>query len=173
MSVLSAQSIRRRLVIIPFSEEKQAMGMSYGLSAASYDIRIGRFQAPNNTNKPLESAWLAPGGFEICSSLERVEIPNDVTGMVHDKSTLARKGMSVQNTFLDPGFKGWITLELHNASKTPIRLLRGMPIAQIVFHELDEPTELPYKGKYQDQPDRPVEGIMVEDAVEPKKPFSI
>lgn len=100
-------------------------------------------------------------------------MPIDVAGSVKDKSTWARRGLAVQNTWIDPGWEGYLTLELSNhhfAFRGPPRWLRrqrdewrkdmagktlviaaGMPIAQIVFERLDEPTELPYRGKYQRQ----------------------
>ncbi len=165
MSVLSAQTIRQRvnhpighvrsLQIDPFSESKQTLGMSYGLSVCGYDIRLGRFPLSNLQ----ESLTLRPGDFILCSSLERVQLPRDLVGVVHDKSTLARRGLALQNTVLEPGWGGYITLELSNHGIQKIGLIRGMPIAQILFHQLDQPTEAPYVGKYQDQPDRPVESI--------------
>ena len=174
MAVLSAQTIRKRILITPFSEAKQWRGLSYGLSAASYDIRLGKLQPWKGTsNKVPQERHLPSGHFVLASSLERIELPDDITGMVHDKSTLARKGLALQNTFIDPGFRGWVTLEIANHGPDPILLSVGMPIAQIVFHELDLPTELPYDGKYQDQPDMPVEAIEAtdEDLRRPKKPL--
>jgi deoxycytidine triphosphate deaminase len=35
-----------------------------------------------------------------------------------------------------------------------------MPIGQGLFHQLDEPTILPYNGKYQNQPNNPVNAIL-------------
>lgn len=161
MAVLSAQSIKLRVQITPWVDEgSKFKGMSYGVSAASYDIRLGKLQPWKNSNPVPQSRWLAPGRFCLASSLERVALPNDITGMVHDKSTLARMGVALQNTFLDPGFRGWITLEIANHGPDAVQLCVGMPIAQIVFHELDEPTKLPYSGKYQDQPDEPVAAIL-------------
>lgn len=139
--ILSAQTIRRIKPIIPFNECTKDFGMSYGLSAAGYDIRIA------------ESLSLCSGEFCLASSMEEFNMPNDVLAYVKDKSTWARRGLCVQNTVIEPGWKGFLTLELTNHNKfgaIPIR--KGMPIAQIVFHRLDEPTEQPYDGKYQNQP---------------------
>lgn len=184
MSVLSAQSIRQRvhavnggivtnflpMQIEPFSESKQACGMSYGLTGAGYDIRLGKIGKPawtrgdneragdkNWTDSAAQSWMLQPGSFILAASLERFELPNDIQAIVHDKSTLARQGLALQNTVLEPGWEGFITLELSNHGPKPIRILVGQPIAQIVFHQLDHPTELPYRGKYQNQDNLPTE----------------
>jgi dCTP deaminase len=175
MAVLSAQSIEERmslglknpinkvlpscLNIEPWEpNSKRFCGMSYGLTSAGYDIRIGAIGFKN-----LEQKFLMPGKFILCASLERVKIPNDLQVIVHDKSTLARRGLALQNTVLEPGWEGHITLELSNHGENPIDLRTGMPIAQLIFHQLDKPTERPYKGKYQNQGSNPVAAIEEED----------
>lgn len=138
--ILSAQTIRRIQPIAPFHERTKEFGMSYGLSAAGYDIRIA------------QAIKLEPHDFTLVSSLEEFNMPNNVLAYVKDKSTWARQGLAVQNTVIEPGWKGFLTLELTNHRHIiPIYLEKGMPIAQIVFHWLDEPTEQPYDGKYQNQ----------------------
>jgi dCTP deaminase len=78
-------------------------------------------------------------------------MPTWVAASVKDKSTWARQGVSVFNTFIDPGWRGFLTLELVNHSSVGIFIPKGTPIAQIVFEELDATTNVPYDGKYQDQ----------------------
>jgi dCTP deaminase len=68
-------------------------------------------------------------------------------------------GVAVQNTVIEPGWCGYLTLELTNNTDTAITLEKGQPIAQILFELLDEPTEMAYQGKYQNQPNRPVAAI--------------
>lgn len=113
--------------------------MSYGLSAAGYDVRVDR------TN------ILYPGEFLLAATLERFKMPGNLLGIVHDKSTWARLGLAVQNTVIEPGWEGYLTIELTNHSPAPLTVSQGDPIAQIVFHYLDEPTDNPYSGKYQNQ----------------------
>ena len=143
MTVLSAQTIRRRVMVSPFYERTQVNGLSFGLSTAGYDVRIA------------EEIWMWPGRFVLASTIEHFDMPDDLLAIVHDKSTWARRGLTVQNTVVESGWKGYLTLELTLHSWRPIRLRAGDPIAQIVFHKLDEPTELPYSGKYQNQPAGP------------------
>lgn len=149
MTILSAQSIRARTgMISPFSERTTAHGMTYGLGPAGYDVRI------------REHGILWPGEFMLASTIEAFAIPDDVIAFAKDKSSWARQGLSAFNTVLEPGWTGTLTLELVNLSKREIRLREAMPIAQIVFQLLDEPTALPYRGKYQHQPAAPVPAIL-------------
>ncbi len=138
--ILSAQSIRKAGIITPFHEKTIFDGMSYGLGAAGYDIRV------------REDVILFAHACKLASSLEHFKIPNNVLAKVADKSSWARKFVTVQNTIIESGWRGYLTLEIinHNPHQM-IKIKAGSPIAQIIFHLLDEPTELPYQGKYQDQ----------------------
>jgi len=119
-------------------------GVSYGLSEAGYDIRI------------KQSVILHPfRRFVLASSIERFEMPEDLVGIVHDKSTWARRKVSVFNTVIEPDWRGFLTLEIVYHGWKPLRIPAGAGIAQVIFHELSE-TASYGDGKYQDQPDAPV-----------------
>jgi dCTP deaminase len=97
--------------------------------------------------------------FKLASTVEEFNIPDDVMGVVHDKSSWARKGLCVQNTVIEPGWRGFLTLELSYHGDKFLIVEKGDPIAQIIFHQLDEPTYEPYDGKYQDQASGPQQAI--------------
>jgi dCTP deaminase len=139
MTVLSAQAIRQRGIFTPFCERSKVFGMSYGLSPCGYDIRIE------------QGFKLFPGEFKLGSTVEHFIMPADLVGIVHDKSTWARLGIAVQNTVIEPGWRGQLVVELTNHSDLVREIMAGSPIAQVVLHKLDEETEQPYRGKYQDQ----------------------
>ena len=144
MSQLSSQSIIRlckeRGMITPFVEEKCVInGVSYGLSAASYDVRIAH------------KLTMMGGEPALAHTIEDFNIPDNVVAYVVDKSTYARRFVSALNTLIDPGFCGNLTLELVNIGRSPIDIKAGDPIVQIAFHWLDVPTDRPYRGKYQNQ----------------------
>lgn len=147
MSVLSAQSIRKIKPIRPFFERTVNNGMTFGLSPAGYDVRIA------------ESRILKPGEFRLASSVEQFHMPNNILAYVKDKSSWARKGLCVQNTVIESGWSGYLTLELTNHSQESIYIQSLSPIAQIIFHWLDQLTEQPYNGKYQNQAAGPQQAI--------------
>lgn len=105
----------------------------------------------------LESPLIvSPNQFILTTTLERVEIPDDMVAHVLGRSTLGRLGISVHQTagYIDPGFKGQITLELSNHGPAPVLLKPGYRIGQIVFEELSSPAIRPYghdKSQYQNQ----------------------
>lgn len=126
-------------MIRPFVERGVFNGMSYGLSAAGYDVRLD------------QGITIHPEGFVLASTLEHLDIPTDLLVTVHDKSSWARRGIACQTTVFEPGWRGFATLELSNHGYESIEIPSGAPIAQLLFHRLVEPTEQPYSGKYQDQ----------------------
>lgn len=144
---LSAQSIQNAVTIDPFVRRTQFEGMSFGLGPASYDVRIA------------QDLTLKPGEFALGSTVEYMSFPPDISGQVADKSSWARKGLTVFNTFIDPGWFGYLTLELKNLGNETLVIKQGSPIAQIIFDQLDRATQLPYNGKYQDQPNKPIGAI--------------
>jgi dCTP deaminase len=96
----------------------------------------------------------------LAVTLEHFNIPNAICGSVLDKSTWARVFVTAFNTHLDPGWHGYLTVELVNLGEEVVEYQEGDPVCQVKFEWLDEPTELPYKGKYQDQSRVPTPAIL-------------
>ena len=128
-------------------------GLSYGLGPAGYDVTV-EFDSDGFS----QGIVLGIGEFVLASTIEWFTMPMNVMGIVHDKSTWARRGLAVQNTVLEPGWRGHLTLELSNHGVQGLVINRGDPIAQIVFHEVDEAV-LGYMGKYQGQGRGPQESL--------------
>lgn len=149
----------KSLVITPLEKEQ--------IQPASVDIRLGEtFGVPRDTpdgilrmDKKTEYYTIAakkylllPGQFVLASTMEYFELPDDLTAFVEGRSSLGRMGLFIQNAgWVDPGFKGEITLELFNANRFAIELNAGRRVGQLVFARLDRKAENPYSGKYQGQ----------------------
>jgi len=95
---------------------------------------------------PEQSFVIHPGEFVLGNTAEWVELPDDVVARIEGKSSLGRLGLIVHATagFVDPGFRGTLTLEITNLTRVPILLWPGKPIAQLSFMALDRPAERPY-----------------------------
>jgi dCTP deaminase len=101
---------------------------------------------------------LHPGEFVLGSTLERVRLPDDLVARLEGKSSLGRLGLLIHSTagYVDPGWDGYLTLELSNVANLPITIYPGMKIGQISFFRLTSPAEHPYGSrdrgsKYQGQ----------------------
>jgi dCTP deaminase len=101
---------------------------------------------------------LHPGEFVLGQTVEWVELPDDLVARLEGKSSLGRLGLLIHSTagYVDPGWRGNLTLELSNVAKLPIALYYGMRIGQISFFRMSNPVERPYGShglgsKYQGQ----------------------
>lgn len=92
---------------------------------------------------------LHPGEFVLGQTLEWVELPDDLVSRLEGKSSLGRLGLLIHSTagYVDPGWKGNLTLELSNVANLPIALYFGMKIGQISFFRMSSAVERPYGSK--------------------------
>jgi dCTP deaminase len=133
--ILSAAEIRRRtgepgdLVIRPYSEACQ--------QPASYDLRVTGHQI------------LPRGACTLVPSLEWVELPADLAATLRCRSSYARRGLLLGGGFVDPGFRGQLTLCLGNLGANDIVLSPSDRVVQMVLHQVEGGKEL-YGGRYQD-----------------------
>src|SRR5207245_10415683 len=171
--ILSDRTIREeialgRIEIDPFDES--------ALQPSSIDLHVDRtFRTFHNARYPYidvkkEMAELTelvevegdnpfilhPGEFVLGSTLERVRLPDDLVARLEGKSSLGRLGLLIHSTagYVDPGWDGYLTLELSNVANLPITIYPGMKIGQISFLRLTSPAEAPYGSagnKYQGQ----------------------
>ena len=89
---------------------------------------------------------LHPGEFVLGSTLEHIEVPDDLVARLEGKSSLGRIGLLIHSTagYVDPGWKGRLTLELSNVSNLPITLYYRMRIGQVSFLRLTTPADVLY-----------------------------
>ncbi len=137
------------------------------IQPASIDIRIGNtYSVVEDSSSGIidlndeivykqitaEKYILLPGQFVLATTMEYFELPDNLTAFVEGRSSLGRMGLFIQNAgWVDPGFKGEITLELFNANRCAIELRAGRRVGQLVFAQLDDKALNPYRGKYQGQ----------------------
>ena len=150
---------QKRLVISPMQKGQ--------IQPASVDIRLGNtFSVVEDTSSGIitldkeiryktietDTYLLLPGQFVLATTMEYFELPDNLTAFVEGRSSLGRMGLFIQNAgWVDPGFRGEITLELFNANRCAIELKSGRRVGQLVFAEMDDSALNPYNGKYQGQ----------------------
>ncbi|MYF27148.1 MAG: dCTP deaminase, partial [Acidimicrobiia bacterium] len=67
---------------------------------------------------------LHPGKFVLGATSERIRLADDIVARLEGKSSLGRIGLLIHSTagFVDPGFNGYLTLELANVANLPIAI---------------------------------------------------
>jgi dCTP deaminase len=173
--LMSDRDIRASIEAGQIGLEPLEMGL---LQPSSIDVRLDRFFRLFDNHKyafidpaeqqdeltrlievdPAEPFILHPGEFVLGSTYEFVTLPDDVAARLEGKSSLGRLGLLTHSTagFVDPGFKGHVTLELSNVATLPIKLWPGMKIGQLCFFKLTSASEHPYgsekySSRYQGQ----------------------
>ena len=159
-------------MIDPF-EEKQVRNkvISYGVSSYGYDLRLAdEFKIFTNINTTIvdpknfdqkslidfkgDVCIIPPNSFALGRSFEYFRIPENVITICVGKSTYARCGIITNVTPFEPGWEGYVTMEISNTTPLPAKIYANEGIAQVLFFEGDEPCEVSYsskKGKYQAQ----------------------
>jgi dCTP deaminase len=166
--LMSDRDIRAEIEAGNIGLEPLDMGL---LQPSSFDVRLDRFFRLFDNHKyayidpaeemsdltrlvevdPKEAFILHPGEFVLGSTYEFVTLPDNIAARLEGKSSLGRLGLMTHSTagFVDPGFKGHVTLELANVSNLPINLWPGMKVGQLCFFQLSSPSETPYgSAKY-------------------------
>jgi dCTP deaminase len=161
--VLSDATIARLLAAGEIEIDPYDEGL---LQPSSVDVRVDRlFRVFHNNRYPFidvkrpqedltelvevdgENPFiLHPGEFVLGSTLERIQLPNNIVARLEGKSSLGRLGLLIHSTagFIDPGWDGHVTLELSNVANLPITIYPGMKIGQISFMQMTEPATTPY-----------------------------
>lgn len=104
-----------------------------------------------------EKFFLHPRTFVLASTVERVELADDIVARLEGRSSLGRLGVIVHATasIVDPGFRGRLVLELANHGTMPVALYPGMRICSLTFEPVSTAVDVPYwrkaGAKYVDQ----------------------
>jgi len=132
--ILSSRAIYKRLekgdlVIEPHAGTSQ--------QPASYDLRSG------------SDTVIKKGESVLVHSIEQVGFPADIAATLRCRSSYARRGLLIGGGFVDPGFRGQLTLALFNGGREDVLLRKGDRVVQMILHEVSDGDEL-YGGRYQD-----------------------
>ena len=141
----------RKMVFVP-KERLELWGDIHDsqIQPASLDVRLSADFIRHPDNQPIylnkfSVYYLAPGECVLGSTIERLHMPDNLVCRVEGKSSLARLFLTVHSAgFIDPGFRGDVTLELKNDGARRLELRPGMMIAQLSFQSLDAPAIRPY-----------------------------
>lgn len=170
-------------MIVPFvdglinkAKEPNQPIVSFGLSSYGYDLRVStefkvftnvhntivdpkNFQANSFVDIETDVCIVPPNSFALARSVEKIKVPDDVMVICLGKSTYARCGIIVNVTPFEPGWEGYVTLEISNTTPLPAKIYANEGLVQALFFQSSDACEVTYamrKGKYMNQ-----EGITI------------
>ncbi len=155
----------KSIVITPLLREKEAFDLD------AVDLRLGchfllpraweqPFFSPGETpssslhlgaHVPLGKYLVVPAHQTVLgATLEFIKLPNDVSGEILTKSSVARTFIVVETApCIHPGYRGCLTLEIANVSNTPVLLYPGRLIGQLILISIAKPdVETKLKSSY-------------------------
>lgn len=165
MAVITKQEIDRRLaleidnpesiVITPLLRRNQVFSESSDKD--SIDLRLGSYfllpQIPPlaytypsknsaqlshaRVHVPFGSYLVIPAHETVLgATLEFIKLPPDLSGEILTKSSVARTFIVIETApWIHPSYRGCLTLEIANASNTPLILYPGRLIGQLILLE--------------------------------------
>lgn len=136
--------------------------------SASYDLRLGAdyHSATSSSNRGyvggMQVVTLTPGRDEhivippnqvvVVSSYEKVCLPNDMIGHLTLKQDILLQGLIMASqSQIDAGYRGWIYPLFYNLTDRPVTLHLKQSIIRLELVRLEQPTEAPYGGDYQEK----------------------
>lgn len=157
MTILSDTSIREKINsgeigVEPFQSDN--------LQPSSLDLTLGHdLRVPKNgvvTKIPYETSdidgWfdnvtvqdefkLNPGQFVIGQIQEKITLPNDIMGNIHNRSSLIRLGIDVGlSSYINPGYSGKLPIAIRNVGPFIVPLVPGIRICQLVLFHTSTPS---------------------------------
>ena len=93
-------------------------------------------------------AVLAPGRAYVMKTVEKVNVPGNIIGIILPRSTLYRSGIILSAGIADPGYKGELSFGISNLGPKPFEMEIGARVAHILFFEVRGKTTA-YRGKWQ------------------------
>lgn len=136
--ILSSRSLRQRLELS--AEDGRVVLDPYGSECqqpASYDLRAA------------QDYTLERGVMTLIATMEWVELPGDIAATLRCRSSYARRGLLLSGGFVDPGFRGHLTLCLLNMGQESVPISASDRIVQMIFSEVTVGDDV-YNGRYQD-----------------------
>lgn len=96
-----------------------------------------------------EPLVLQPRDLVLATTLEWLEIADDLVGRIEGRSSLGRLGIIVHGTasVFDPGWRGKPVMELGNLGVVPVLLYPGMRVCAFTFEEVSSKVDVPYHMK--------------------------
>lgn len=92
---------------------------------------------------------MQPRDFALVTTVENLDLADDILGRIEGRSSLGRLGIIVHGTasVFDPGWIGKPTMELGNLGVMPVALYPGMRICSFTFEEVSSKVDVPYRKK--------------------------
>lgn len=96
----------------------------------------------------VSSIILKPNDFYVIKTIEEVNLPSNLVGLLKPRSSLQRMGVILRASQIDPGYSGGLIFGIKNTGNQEIEIELGSRVVHLMFARVDGKTNL-YKGQWQ------------------------
>lgn len=143
--------------LIESYSEENLQSESYDLSITDYimipkkEIKCISLEDQNAVDNMYEKTTMehgeyiiSPKEYMLVTVGEKINLPDCLTAHIRPRTKFTRLGLIVSDQHCNSTYSGNLNLGIFNATEYPIKIKKGMHIAQIVFEEL---SDIPSKHK--------------------------
>lgn len=94
------------------------------------------------------SIIIKPGESYLVTTLEKINLPQNLTANIWMRSTLYRSGMMMSGGNIAPGYQGQLSFLFYNAGKAKMEIELGARIVHVIFWQVGGRTNI-YRGQWQ------------------------
>jgi len=132
----------KSLVVEPIDIEYQIGSFTISLRIGTQFLKFGENDGINSVEIG-DSIILEPHTGLSIVSLETMKLPANLSGIINLRSSFQLYGLSMNSSFVDPGYRGKLTFNLSNISPQPIKLFAGQRIVLLALFRLEVSTDYP------------------------------
>jgi len=89
-----------------------------------------------------------PGKYYLIKTIEKVNLPTHLSGIIFPRTTLFRSGLGLFNGLVQPGYSGELTFGICNFGNSDIKISFGARVVHITFQQVLGAGNQ-YKGQWQ------------------------
>ncbi len=90
-----------------------------------------------------------PGKYYVVKTIEKVNLPNDVTMLFRGRTTLFRSGVALYTGNADPGYSGELNFGIINHGNLDFEIELGARFVFAMFYEVKGGVVSKYRGQWQ------------------------
>ncbi|KMO86753.1 hypothetical protein AB840_06500 [Megasphaera cerevisiae DSM 20462] len=117
----------------------------------SYDLRLDSIQWVDHSPQVSVSHVLKPGDSVFVSTMETIQVPNDMMGIIIPRNSSIRMGLDIAAPVYQPGHHTRVFVRVTNIADNEITISQGISLFSIMFYRLEKDVTDPYEGIYTDQ----------------------
>lgn len=122
------------------------------------------------TDLTKEEFWIQPKESVLIQTHEFIKVPESSTARIYERYSVKSLGLIISPAhYMNPGYRGKISLVAFNSNSVPFRLVQGIKICQLAIFNLNSDPLKPYEkqdAKYMDAENVSISKLHLDDEIQ-------